>query len=944
MLTISTDDNGLLTAPGGRTQYVRVLVKDGGGAWRDLTVYCGFNAVNIVSWKESLDSPGHTADITLKREEDMLSLAPLVVTSALNLAFAYPGTFHPLLQKSNEIKIERAIVAGDKTPGPSDWTLAGGFHGYIDSVDWANDPIRISARGLHAKLMDTYIERERVYSYVTWDGVFGDGPPTGGVYIWTAGQLYQNDDYVIPTEANRNGFAYQNTSGVADNAGSVEPVWPVTPGADVIDGVSSSLDWVNCATTAPATGVAVEDIIKQILIDNGLSAVASAMSVPLSPGWMVKWFLQKRDSVWNAIKALADQIGWDLRFRYSAGAGDYVLTLTQPNRSVSTPDRTFAPSEYGDPTKFEDNVDSIRNRVGGWYSDSADLDPTGIPKRKYREVQDTPSITKYGVRFMEVAEDSASNIDTATEMDTMINAILADLKDPPVAGEVPVLFFPFVQLGDYYRFTADGKRTSGNLDSAVMGYEHSFDPSAQTFGVTTFTHRGQPAAQSDGWLNHDGRVNSRDVHQENLLTSDGIHVIATPIIGGTQLTATSTSKNKKGLPTNVEYHIGTTSGFTPGPSTLVGSGQHESITVPHKTPGQVLYAKVVPVGWNSERPVRGQPSQPVAFTAGQAAAAHLSSIPDLSRLPLNGGFETTFDPTLPPDHWSVVTGTWGTNISLVTGSGGISGDSYIRFSDVAVSRSMDSDIFVVEQGSMYEMSCWFNEHNIAINGQLVLTWLDSSKASISTVTLPSDGNALATWTQYFSASFAPSTARFAKLSVQTVSGANAHGFDVDLIQFRKLHLTGTLMFGANAFPNAAGTTFMNPGGPVAANQAAALGILLPFHTGNRTYLSGFVIRATTAPTNMSYAFSDPNGPLSFTWTGGAGSGDNTTIRQVKPLPINTGNALDIRVVATVTGGSPTGGRTSSPLTEFGTESERTDVHAALLRHSRRNGRHDHDER
>jgi hypothetical protein len=58
--------------------FFRVKVKDSGGTFRDLTTYAGQNLCLDATWKENVDSPGLEADITLKREVEKISIAPLM--------------------------------------------------------------------------------------------------------------------------------------------------------------------------------------------------------------------------------------------------------------------------------------------------------------------------------------------------------------------------------------------------------------------------------------------------------------------------------------------------------------------------------------------------------------------------------------------------------------------------------------------------------------------------------------------------------------------------------------------------------------------------------------------------------------------------------------------------------------------------------------------------
>jgi hypothetical protein len=903
--TITTQQQKVRDA-GNQADHVRLSVKDLGGTFRDLTSYPGFNALKSVTWGERIDDPHATFDAELFREQFNLNLSPFRASSPLNHAFDPANSFAQLIALNREVKIEVAITPhGRKTPNAGDWMEV--FRGRIDTLDpaAAGRTIRIGGRALSGRLAQQYIKQERVYSFAAVAGV------AVPLVIWQPQMAVTTSPliYVLPASRGNGstpdpGFNKFLKCTQAGTTGTTEPVW--TTGTGQVDG-TAKWDYVGAPTTS---GNPVEQIIQNILDDNkGTGDPTVTLYTPSSPGWAITQFLQQRGFTLDAVRALALQIGWDLRYKWRSGPNDFEFTLYQPTRSSPTVAFTFNTDEYQDPTQLAVEIATIRNSWRGIYSDASDLWPDGTPKRKVIEVSDSTSITKYGELWAEIQEDSASQIDSSAEMTALLNAALSDCKEPTAVLGVPLVRgFPWVEINDYYTFNGNNQAWDGG-SLAVTEYHHSFDNNAAKL-VTQLVCRGLPTIGTASWLGnsfHPRLPVKQDAHR--MVHFDGTETASLStgnLVGGAQHQIAKKT-DKVQLPKEYEIHVYPVPGTALSSSTLATvTSDLANFSVKGLIPGKVYCQRIVERYRNQGRLLRMQPGVETTFTAYQANAGHLSSIPDLSRLPLNGGFETSTDASGPPDHWTVSAGTWATNITLATGAGGISGESYVTFTDVALSRSLDSDVFVVEQGSLYEMSFWIQEHNASINGQLVLTWLASDQSTISTVTLTSDSNAVAAWQQYFSATFAPSNARFAKVSLQTVSGANAHGFDVDLVKLRKLVQVGALMFGANAFPNAAGTTFMNPGGPVAANQAAALNIELPTRTGSRFWLHGFFIRSATAPVNMSYAITDPNGPLTLTWTAGITS-ETTTIRQVRPLPLNTGNRLDIQVVATVTGAGPTGG-------------------------------------
>jgi hypothetical protein len=269
MRTISTADQQLRAA-GGMTCYVRLSVKDAGGTWRDLTTYAqGEDMVDTVEWKELTDDPGPTFTATLKREVEMLSLAPLVAASALNLGFNPAGSFAPLLALSSEVLIETAVVP-EGAPA-SGWKKV--FRGQIDEIDWASDPLTLNGRGPQAKIVDCFIKRERVYAYC--QGVNA----TKGAFIYELDRDYALGDLVIPSDGNRNGHFYKcTTAGTSDTSG--EPAWPTGSGAAAISGTAH---FQEAGTTSDTAGTPVETVMQQLLDDN-LGASVVTLHVPVSPG------------------------------------------------------------------------------------------------------------------------------------------------------------------------------------------------------------------------------------------------------------------------------------------------------------------------------------------------------------------------------------------------------------------------------------------------------------------------------------------------------------------------------------------------------------------------------------------------------------------------------------------------------------------------------------
>lgn len=660
MRSIATADAQILAASSAeRGARVRVFVKDSGGTFRDLTTYPEEDFVEAVTWAEDVDSPGLTATITLRRAVGEKSLAPLHEYSPLNRGWNPLSAYAALLELGREVKIEAGVTA-DLESSPATWLEV--FRGYVDAIDWASEGLRLDCSGLQAKPRDTWIEVERVYAHAQGASALKGCRP------FELSRPYVLNELVLPSEAKLNGHFYKVTT-AGTTSTTVEPAWPTGSGATVVSG---SVTFTEVGATSITVGTAVETVMQQILDDN-LGAGVVSLYTPSSPGWAIRGYLQKRESVWDAVSKLAEQIGWELRYLWDSGTSAFRLTFRDVNRSKTTPDATLSPSELVEVRQASKDISVIRNAVRVVYSNSANRTPgTNEPIRAVVEVSDATSISKYGRRFCEVAESSNSNIDTSTEATALANAVLADLKEPNFEWGVTLRFYPWLQLADLLRFEANGRHFSSPQDLALVSVSHSIEGGV---GQTEVRTRGKPSTGHAKWLAREGRALPSDMHQ--LLPGNpggSASVQSQDTVGGRRFIFTQDAENPS-LPQYTELHVGESSGFAPSGSTLKSSGQHAEVTVTDLIPGKTYYAKVIPYRRNRTRLVRGLPSEEVSFVAGRTKAIHYDTAVLHNLLPLNGSFEhATRDlATNPPDHWEVDAATyagetWGSSGSVYYGT------------------------------------------------------------------------------------------------------------------------------------------------------------------------------------------------------------------------------------------------------------------------------------
>ncbi len=241
-------------------------------------------------------------------------------------------------------------------------------------------------------------------------------------------------------------------------------------------------------------GVAVETVMQDILTawPSGIGAVPT-LDVPVSPAWLLHAYAQDRVKVLEALLALAQQIGWDVRYRFDV-ADVCQLMLWEPDRTKVVSDAVIGPTQYTDVTLLELAIADIRNVVSVPYVKS-----TG--EVDVESAQDVGSIARYGRRWMEIAEGASSNIDTSAEALAFAVACAHDLSNPIAEQDVTLLLFWPAQFADLYTFTANGMHYDVDQQLAVVSVRHEFSNGQ---GVTTLKCRGTVAGAYSRWLKTEG--------------------------------------------------------------------------------------------------------------------------------------------------------------------------------------------------------------------------------------------------------------------------------------------------------------------------------------------------------------------------------------------------------------------------------------------------------
>jgi hypothetical protein len=397
-------------------------------------------------------------------------------------------------------------------------------------------------------------------------------------------------------------------------------------------------------TRGSGGGTAVQTVMQTIVT----AAMASppTIYVPSSPGWNILEFEQTKEPLFTAIRRLADQIGWILKYWWDSGTSAYRLTLYEPDRTVAVAMRTFGPGEYFKISKASMSRKSVRNRVVVSYRTSPEgalLDVT---------VNDAGSQSKYGLRYCGVTEGATSNIDSSGEATTMANAILTDLKEPTLSHTVTMPLFWPAETGDYYGFTDNHVIYDTTQNLAVFAITHKFTAGGKV--ETTLQLRGKPASGSRRWLNVETRpgiappvINRTSAAATGLATVQG---------AGGSIVLTYDDPRSMTPPVRTwattKLYVSTTPGFTPGPSNLVAQNKSTRFVIENLVSGTTYYAKIQIIDGSGNVSTT---SAQETIVAGYTGALHLNRDNEFGNIILNPTVSNWSSPRTqadnPPDNW-----------------------------------------------------------------------------------------------------------------------------------------------------------------------------------------------------------------------------------------------------------------------------------------------------
>lgn len=430
--------------------------------------------------------------------------------------------------------------------------------------------------------------------------------------------------------------------GAADNGNSIE--------LHCRDGACDYQDtWIEASTQYSSGGGVNVDVVMQAIIDGWISQFINTKTlyVPSTALFTILPYVQDKMSVMDALKRLADLIGWDLRWKYRSSSNRFELTFIQPDRALAVPAVwTFTVDSKYSVNRLASDRTNVRNRVRVVFTDSA----TGVVSSVL--VTDSASIAKYGPRYMELVEDGTQGIDTVTEATNMANAILPDVMEPLAEYELDVPFHPWIELNDRVNVQAaveDNDVADFTLTLAVTTIKHSITDDGSF--STTLGLRGKPSAGFTKWLRLAAAPGVGAAWQDRTLGTPA-NVLALQTLGGIDVTFDA--------PTDANWAISrvfvsTSSGFTPDTTNLAAEGRTNKFKIGSLVPGVTYYVKIIHFGLDGSR---SAVSTQVIVAAALVGVAFMNLACEPGQVLPNGDFNCWTPPTDnttgPPDNWTVI--------------------------------------------------------------------------------------------------------------------------------------------------------------------------------------------------------------------------------------------------------------------------------------------------
>ena len=264
-----------------------------------------------------------------------------------------------------------------------------------------------------------------------------------------------------------------------EGTSEVENAYPTTPGDDV------------------------EEVMQDLITANVVTPrSAKTIYVPTTPGWVPNPFLQAKQPLARALRGLAEQIGWTVKYKWDDGTSAFRLTFFKPDREGGGFVASFSTADFARVESAVRDLASVRNVVKVFYTDAT------LRSREVHTETDAASVTAHGRRTMLISEASSSNINSATEANTLAEAALADLSQPWWTFTVTLAgLYPYIEIHDAIRLNGDTRWFGSSIDCTVLGIRHVAGPSGDQTVLTCVQQESGTRARQFGptqWASREG--------------------------------------------------------------------------------------------------------------------------------------------------------------------------------------------------------------------------------------------------------------------------------------------------------------------------------------------------------------------------------------------------------------------------------------------------------
>src|SRR5699024_9717730 len=345
-------------------------------------------------------------------------------------------------------------------------------------------------------------------------------------------------------------------------------------------------------TYGTEAGEPIENVLQQMLDDNNTGIT---LFVDGAPEFLVRPYAPQHTSVWDMMQQLVVQTGWYLGFRRHDD-GVVRLTLMDPPREKISPDWDFNGDDVITASVDQSDAD-MRTSAVGFYVDANTKERTRVPPSGF--IENTEAVGELGVRkVMVFEEDNTSQIDTAGEMQTLLERAVHDLSHQFAATQVQLPALPELRLFDMIRVHLP--RVGSAQSFAVNNLQHTLDVrTGRAQFRTTISGVAKVVGKRRQWLRLEPRPgspsNPAGPHQVRLLPP-----VVTLLPGQPGFVVEVDYGRSRGVrASGVEVHWSTIQGFTPSANTLRAAGPENRFEF---TPGnsQRVYVRVRSVGVDGE--------------------------------------------------------------------------------------------------------------------------------------------------------------------------------------------------------------------------------------------------------------------------------------------------------------------------------------------------------